>query len=1047
MAGGTEVGPASTPLVAVPDRADVMERPASHAIPTSALELPVSTTPVPALVPGTTPIPPAAATAGAHGLRILDRITEAFFAVDAEWRFQYVNAGAEPLLRHAPQALLGRVLWEVFPEAIGTVFDREYHRAVAERLTLTFEAYYPPFDAWYHVTAYGAADGLSVFLRDVSQRKLGEARLTVTEAHARRLVSATPNAVYALDLTGAFIEVNPAAQQVLGLSADELLGQPFHRVIAPRSLDQCDALFRRLVAEDAEGTTLEAWVRSVDGHERLLDITLAAMRDGGRLEGYLGVARDITEDRAARLALREREERLREIAATVNEVFWIYTPDFSRTLYMSPAFEQVWGQSVESAYSDARQFLTAVHPDDLPIVLNGMAQVGQVPWLGVEYRVVRPDGTVRWVHTRGYEVSDEAGQVTRVLGTTVDITERKLAELALREKQRELQQILDALPLGVSLVDAAGRQVFFNPALQRFWGEGRPLGPDRYREYVGWRPGTTTRLREEEWPVVRALSGETITAERIDVHAFDGVRKASMVSAVPLRDESGTITGALAVQEDITERQALEERQRLLATVFDNLREGVAVLAMDGRVVYANRQLSEVTGIPPEQLVGLDPRDLAGVSDAAARFPMMLQTTIETGRYAGRVSHQRPRDRQTVPLDVVLSHVPGTHGSRDMIFAVVTDATSDVQREQHLRRAERLASIGTLVAGVAHELNNPLQSILSFTQLLRLGATRSEDAEALAVMQREAERMAKIVADLKQVARTNQTPSTVKSAVDLNEVVQHVCRVQEYRLRTSNVEVVTHSSPALPPLAADRAELEQVVLNLVVNACQAMSERGGGRLTLTTTRAVRGALLQVADTGPGIPADHLERVFDPFFTTKAPGDGTGLGLAVVHGIVSDNGGQIRIESEWGQGTTVLVEWPAASRETRPAPTEVCHRPGPVASGRRVLVVDDEPAIRMVLTHFLQQRGHIVEAAAEGESALRLLGTGQFDVVLSDLRMPGLDGPSLLRRMQAEGCRARVAFMTGDPSGAGSLLSQPGIELLRKPMTLDDVARVVERPGD
>jgi C4-dicarboxylate-specific signal transduction histidine kinase len=183
----------------------------------------------------------------------------------------------------------------------------------------------------------------------------------------------------------------------------------------------------------------------------------------------------------------------------------------------------------------------------------------------------------------------------------------------------------------------------------------------------------------------------------------------------------------------------------------------------------------------------------------------------------------------------------------------------------------------------------------------------------LSVIQHNPYPMAKIVADLKQVARMHQPAAAARTAVDLNEVVQHVCRVQEYRLRTSNVEIVTRLGSALPPVAAERAELEQVLINLVVNACQAMSEQGGGRLTLTTTRAVRGALLQVTDTGPGIAAEHLERVFDPFFTTKAPGDGTGLGLAVVHGIVSENGGQIRIDSVVGQGTTVLVEWPAASR--------------------------------------------------------------------------------------------------------------------------------------
>ena len=980
--------------------------------------------------------------------RILESITDAFFALDPDWRFRYVNAAAERLLRRPRAALLGRRLWDLYPDAVGTDFYEQYHRALREQVTVQFEAFYAPFDTWFVVHGYGSADGLSVFFQDISDRKRAEAKLVEAESHYRRLITVTPNAVYALDLAGRFVEVNPAAERLLGLAASDLLGQPFHRVMAPQSLAECDAIFRRLVTEEGEGTTVEAWVRHVDGAERLLDITLVAMRDDGRLTGYLGVARDITPERAALLALQDREERLRQIAENVNEVFWIFSPDFSRTVYMSPAYERLWGRPVDEVYAAPLSFLAAVHQDDVSNLQSAMRQVRQLASLAVEYRVLKASGEMRWVQSRGYAVAGPDGQITSVVGTTVDITERKLAELALHEQRRELQQILDALPLGVSLVDASGRQTWYNPALHAFWGGTRPLGPDRYGAHVGWHPGSSTRVSPDEWPIVRALRGETVRSVPLDVQTFDGTRKATVVSAVPLRDETGTVTGALAVQEDVTERRALEERQRMLAAVLDGLNEGACVLTADGHVLYANARVAGIIGIEPDRLPGLHPQELAGLSEAAARFPAMLQTTLETGRYAGRVPHTRPSDGVSIPLDVVLSHVRSGDGSGDLVFAFISDATRDVQREQHLRRAERLASIGTLVAGVAHELNNPLQAIMSFTQLLRLGAARQEDAEALAVMQRESERMAKIVADLKQVARGNESLAQ-KTAVDLNEVVQHVCRVQEYRLRTSNVDVVQRLGAALPPVCADRAELEQVLINLVVNACQAMSGRPqGGRLELVTQRAAKGAVLEVHDNGPGIAPEHLDRIFDPFFTTKAPGEGTGLGLAVVHGIVNDNGGQIRVDSRPGTGTTVIVEWPAAAAGMKSAGA----RPGVEAApafvapqGARVLLVDDEPAIRMVLTQFLQQRGHTVHTAAEGEAALRLLAADAYDVVLSDLRMPGLDGESLLRRMRAEGIAGRVVFMTGDPSGAGALLAQPGIELLRKPMKLEDVVRVVEHP--
>jgi CheY-like chemotaxis protein len=242
---------------------------------------------------------------------------------------------------------------------------------------------------------------------------------------------------------------------------------------------------------------------------------------------------------------------------------------------------------------------------------------------------------------------------------------------------------------------------------------------------------------------------------------------------------------------------------------------------------------------------------------------------------------------------------------------------------------------------------------------------------------------------------------------------------------------------------ANPVDLEQVVLNLLVNAEQAMAERKGESiLTVRTRRTPQGAAVHVIDTGPGIPPQNLERIFDPFFTTKAPGVGTGLGLSLVHNIVTEHEGQIHVESEVGKGSAFRVELPKAAprgRSGRAGRTQ--HGPPPVTS-LRILVVDDEETIRLVSSRFLERLGHRVDVVADGTSALRHLERVDYDVILSDLRMPGLSGEELLARLRerGDGLERRLIFVTGDAAhGVGGT----GVPVLIKPVRLEELARAVE----
>jgi signal transduction histidine kinase len=369
------------------------------------------------------------------------------------------------------------------------------------------------------------------------------------------------------------------------------------------------------------------------------------------------------------------------------------------------------------------------------------------------------------------------------------------------------------------------------------------------------------------------------------------------------------------------------------------------------------------------------------------------------------------------------------------------------ERTQQLLQTEKLAAMGSLLAGVAHELNNPLAVVMGQATLLRNAAASGPLATRAEKIVQAAERCARIVKNFLALAR--QHPPE-RSQCALNRIVQEAVELLAYPLRVGGVEVSLDLATDLPDLWADPHQLHQVVVNLVTNADQAMRETAPPhRLTLSThSNAERTRVsLAVADTGPGIPPAIQSRLFEPFFTTKPPGQGTGLGLALCHGIVEDHQGSIRVESHPGQGAVFRIELPVELRPTARQEAPTTESPPPVR-GKRILVVDDEPEITVMLADMLAVDGHQVETAANGAMALAKLRERAYDLILSDLRMPELDGPGLWRELERHdpGLQRRVIFLTGDT------LSQEITEFLRKtrvptvskPFSQEEVRRAVRR---
>jgi signal transduction histidine kinase/CheY-like chemotaxis protein len=362
---------------------------------------------------------------------------------------------------------------------------------------------------------------------------------------------------------------------------------------------------------------------------------------------------------------------------------------------------------------------------------------------------------------------------------------------------------------------------------------------------------------------------------------------------------------------------------------------------------------------------------------------------------------------------------------------------------------EKMAALGRMVSGIAHELNNPLTAIMGYAQLLLSHGLRQDQlVEARRVFE-EAERASRIVKNLLYFAREEKPERT---RVDVNEIVERALALRSYELRVQNVAVERELAPDLPRVMADAHQLQQAILNLVVNAEQALVlSRGKGTISIRT-RATSTAriVLEVADDGPGVPDEIASRIFEPFFTTKPPGIGTGLGLSIVYGIVQQHEGEVTVVNGANGGAKFVIELPVVAGSAVEARGSASR--GAVwmlrVPPRRILVVEDEPTIAQLVVDVLEQEGHQVDAVLDSQEGLTRISIADYDLVICDLRMPRMDGPAFYDSLVRSGSRLaeQIVFITGDTLAprTAQFLRQTGLPFLAKPFLVQELLLVVNR---
>jgi PAS domain S-box-containing protein len=623
-----------------------------------------------------------------------------------------------------------------------------------------------------------------------------------------------------------------------------------------------------------------------------------------------------------------------------------------------------------------------------------------------------------------------------------DIVERARVQRELENSEARLHQILNNATAVIAVKDTTGRILFVNRQWERLFGQKRETVVGK-TDAACLPAGIAASLHANDQLVLQRnapMEFEESVPQR------DGVRTYISVK-FPLRDANGVAYAVCGISTDITDRKladaALRASEEQYHAMFNASIDGLALWDAAGRIVETNPAL--------RRMYGHEDGDPA--HEGAAPWPGPSYST----EFLRAVAEGEPLHVDVAavradgsPLDLEVHGVPMHYQGQPHVLTIARDVTErkrsaeELQRQREsLYQREKLAALGSLLAGVAHELNNPLSVVVARAVMLEEHADPAIGSAALKI-RTAAERCARIVRTFLAMAR-QQRPE--RGAVAVNDVISAALDITSYAIRTSSIELELSLAKDLPPLLADADQLHQVVLNLVINAQQSLQEQPLPRRIAIESRydAHAGAVrITVADNGPGIPAAVRARIFEPYFTTKPVGVGTGVGLAVSLGIVEAHGGTLSVDCPPRGGAVFTIALPVADAVAPDGPVAPLHQAG--AKALRVLVVDDEPDIREALADILQGAGHQVSTASSGRDALQRLERERYDAILTDVRMPGLDGRDLYREIERAwpALASRVAFVTGDTlaSSLREFVSHSGRPVIEKPFLPVDVRRVV-----
>jgi two-component system NtrC family sensor kinase len=623
---------------------------------------------------------------------------------------------------------------------------------------------------------------------------------------------------------------------------------------------------------------------------------------------------------------------------------------------------------------------------------------------------------------------------------------------ALRKNEARFTELFESLQEGIYITTPDGTIVDVNPALVRMLGydsKEEVLKRQVQEIFVDQAEREIVKEQIERQPMIQ---GREITLIR-----KDGTSIVCLNTAAAVRDNSGRVLRYQGALMDITERREMERRlhqqQEFARRLVDNFPDLILVLDAEAHYTFVSPRCKEVLGYEIEETQNMKFGGRTHPEDLHAAESLYKDIIAGKQNFASLEIRVRHKTGEWRRIRFNFSPLADEKGNIEGVVLSGRDVTVLKRLEEQLIQAEKLAAMGQMLAGVAHELNNPLTAILGVTELLReRQGTDDSTKRQLELTHRQARRAARIVQNLLEFSRP---ASPQKKPLDLNNLLERTLQLHEHSLRRNNIEVDFHPQHDLPGVTGDANQLIQVFLNLITNAEQAIREvHDAGRIQIRAGRNGKQLTITVQDDGVGIRPEALPRIFDPFYTTKRPGGGTGLGLSICMSIIREHGGNIEAEILPAGGSAFTIYLPVVTvegPETVSAPPE----PGAMSSdevrpaadllrSRAVLVLDDEESLRMLLQEGLSAQGLRVDCAATTEEALAFLGRSSYDVFLCDLHLSSgsfmVEGREAARRiLEAAGTqKPALIYMTGDLVESQEADGQGEPLCLQKPFRVSDV---------
>ncbi len=715
----------------------------------------------------------------------------------------------------------------------------------------------------------------------------------------------------------------------------------------------------------------------------------------------------------------------------------------SLTDIVGQPFQEIIGRRLSDFFDDMNE-------TSQDSIASGMARfLEHRHWTGVVQVRVKRTNTIYFFDCVAHAMLRD----DKVHGLTIlarDIT-------AIRRSEARFTELFESLQEGIYIVTPDDQILEVNPALVRM------LGYDSKEELLGKHVSEIFVDDEQRNKLAQEINRQPHPeGHEITLRRKDGQPLLCLNTATVVRDTSGRVVRYQGALVDITERRAIEKRlhkeQEFARRLVDSFPDLIFVVDANKRYTFASPRVKEVLGYEDTETIGVTFGERTHQDERAALLALFDDMMAGRRSFASIEVQVRHRQGEWRRLRCHFSPLFDENGKIEGIVISGRDVTEVKRLEEQLIQAEKLAAMGQMLAGVAHELNNPLTAILGVSELLRdrQGVDESTKRQ-LEMTHRQARRAARIVQNLLEFSRP---ASPKKRVLDLNNIIDRTIQLHEHSLRRNNIEVDFHPLPGLPSITGDANQLIQVFLNLVSNAEQAIREvRPSGRIQVRLGQSSNRVFATVQDDGVGIKPEALAKLFDPFFTTKRPGGGTGLGLSICMSIVREHGGNIEVESLPAGGaafTISLPPTPQGSAATAPHDLDSSSGSGEikmkslsVLRGRAVLVLDDEESIRMLLSEGLAAHGLKVDSAATAEEALSLVLGNKYDAILCDLKLagsgPNADGYGVAQRLRiaAGSNRPEIIFMSGDVIGEQG--GQTGVSkdrALQKPFRISDVLSIL-----